>query len=62
MTAVANVTKPDECRSVVSAAVDRFGGLHILHNNVGGGGLAGVVDGNEEDWHRSAFHQRNEHH
>ena len=54
MTAVADVTSSEDCLSVIDATIDRFGCLHILHNNVGGGGLAGVVDGNEEDWHRSA--------
>ena len=54
MTAVADVTNSEECRSVIDTALDRFGGLHILHNNVGGGGFGGVVDATEEDWLRSA--------
>ena len=54
MTAVADVTNSEECRSVIDAALDRFGGLHILHNNVGGGGFGSVVDATEEDWLRSA--------
>ena len=54
MTAVADVTNSEDCRSVVDATVDRFGGLHILHNNVGGGGGASVVDATEEDWLRSS--------
>ena len=54
MTAVADVTSSEDCRSVVDAAVEGFGGLHILHNNVGGGGGASVVDATEEDWLRSA--------
>ena len=54
MAAVADVTNSEECRSVIDAALDRFGGLHILHNNVGGGGFGGVVDATEEDWLRSA--------
>ena len=33
-----NVTKEDDLKSVVQAAVDRFGGLTILVNNAGGGG------------------------
>ena len=54
MTAVADVTNPDDCARVVEAAVERYGGLHILHNNVGGGGGSGsVVDATEEDWSRS---------
>ena len=54
LTAVADVTSSEDCRSVIDAALDRFGGLHILHNNVGGGGGASVVDATEEDWLRSA--------
>ncbi len=55
MTAAADVTNPDECRGVVDAVVERFGALHILHNNVGGGGAAGgVVEATPEDWMRSA--------
>ena len=54
MTAVADVTNSEDCRSVVDATVDRFGGLHILHNNVGGGGGASVVDATDEDWLRSS--------
>ena len=54
LTAVADVTNSEDCRSVVDAAVEGFGGLHILHNNVGGGGGASVVDTTEEDWLRSA--------
>ena len=54
MTAVADVTSSEDCKNVVDATIDRFGGLHILHNNVGGGGFGGVVDATEEDWLRSA--------
>src|SRR5215470_51090 len=31
----ADVTRADECRAMVEAAVDRWGGLDVLHNNVG---------------------------
>ena len=55
LTTVADVTNPDECADVVSAAVDRFGSVNVLHNNVGGGGGSGsVVDATDEDWFRSA--------
>ena len=54
MTAVADVTSSEDCRSVVEATVERFGGLHILHNNVGGGSGASVVDATEEDWLHSS--------
>lgn len=54
ITASADVTAHDDCQRVVQAAVERFGGLHILHNNVGrGGGRGGVVEAAEETWERS---------
>ncbi len=54
-TAAADVTNPDDCRKVIDAAVTRYGALHILHNNVGGGGSGGnVVEATDEDWYRSA--------
>lgn len=34
----ADVTKPDDVRRVVDAVVEKWGGLDILVNNVGGGG------------------------
>lgn len=53
--AVADATNPDDCKAVVDETVERFGGLHILHNNVGGGGAMGsVVDATPEDWLQSA--------
>ena len=54
MTAVADVTNADECRAVVDATFEEFGGVDILHNNVGGGGFGGVVDAKDEDWLRSS--------
>ena len=51
ITAAADVTNPDDCRRAIDAAVERFGGVHILHNNVGGGGGSGsVVEATGEDW------------
>ena len=51
----ADATNPDDCQKAISSAVERFGGLHILHNNVGGGGRGGnVVEATDEDWFRSA--------
>ena len=51
----ADATNPDDCQRAVAATVERFGGLHILHNNVGGGGGGGnVVEATDEDWFRSA--------
>jgi NAD(P)-dependent dehydrogenase (short-subunit alcohol dehydrogenase family) len=54
ITATADVTNPEECQRAIDTAVERFGGLHILHNNVGGGGGRGsVVEATEETWQRS---------
>ena len=30
-----DITKAEDCRAMVEAAQERYGGLHILHNNVG---------------------------
>ena len=54
-TATADVTNPDDCRDAIALAVERYGAVHILHNNVGGGGGGGsVVEATDEDWYRSA--------
>ena len=53
MTVAADATNPDDCRRAVEAAVERYGGLHILHNNVGGGASGSVADATDEDWSRS---------
>ena len=49
----ADVSKADDCRALVAAAVERYGGLNILLNNVGvwGGGLVTEID--EAVWDRS---------
>ncbi|MDA0769297.1 MAG: SDR family NAD(P)-dependent oxidoreductase [Chloroflexi bacterium] len=52
-TASADVTNPDDCRRAIDLAVERFGGLHILHNNVGGGARGSVVEATEETWQQS---------
>lgn len=46
----ANVTKSAECKAMVAAAVERFGGLHVLFNNVGIAGFGTVVDFDEDHW------------
>ena len=46
----ADVTVAAGCEAMVAAAVDTFGGLDILVNNVGRAFLGTVVDTTEEDW------------
>jgi NAD(P)-dependent dehydrogenase (short-subunit alcohol dehydrogenase family) len=48
----ADITQAVECQAMVEAAVERYGGLHILMNNVGIAALGTVVDVTEEDWDR----------
>jgi len=49
---VADVTKNADCQAMVEAAVSRYGGLHILFNNVGLAGGKTVVDVEEDVWDR----------
>ena len=49
---VADVTKGDDCRAMVADAVQRWGRLDILDNNVGIGGRGTVVETSLEDWER----------
>lgn len=46
----ADVTSSEDCRAMVRAALDRWGRLDILHNNVGIGGRGTVEEISEEDW------------
>ena len=47
----ANVTSSEECKAMVDAAVQRYGRLDILHNNVGiDPGIVSVVDVDEATW------------
>jgi 3-oxoacyl-[acyl-carrier protein] reductase len=51
----ADATKPEEIRRVVDALVKTWGMLHILVNNVGGGGgrvATSVEETPEETWHQ----------
>ena len=41
---VADVTDAGSCAAMVDAAVERYGRLDILHNNVGIGGAGNVVE------------------
>ena len=48
---VADVTVEDDCRSMATACVERYGGIDILHNNVGRSeGDAPTVDLGETAW------------
>ncbi|MBI4199408.1 MAG: SDR family oxidoreductase [Chloroflexi bacterium] len=46
----ADVTRADDCRRMVEAAVDRYGKLDILDNNVGISRGGTVVDVSEQEW------------
>ena len=49
----ANVTKPEDCERIVRTAVERWGRLDILVNNVGIGGPAGTaVEVDLEGWNK----------
>jgi 3-oxoacyl-[acyl-carrier protein] reductase len=45
-----NVTKEDEVRALVDAAIDTLGHVDVLVNNAGLGGTAAVVDMTDEQW------------
>ena len=46
----ADVTNSEDCAGAVRAAVDRWGRLDVLHNNVGIGGRGTVEQVSEEEW------------
>ena len=48
----ADVTSLEECRQMVDAAIERYGRLDILDNNVGVSQRGTVVEVSEEDWDR----------
>ena len=48
----ADLTVADDCRAVADTAVQRYGRLDILDNNVGIGSRRSVVDEDEETWRR----------
>lgn len=50
----ADVTQELGCRALVDACIERYGALHIVFNNVGGGGLGTVTD-IEESAYRNAI-------
>jgi NAD(P)-dependent dehydrogenase (short-subunit alcohol dehydrogenase family) len=49
---VADVTQRGQCEAMATAAVDRFGRLDILHNNVGIVSPHGIREVTEDDWNR----------
>src|SRR5713226_6191514 len=48
----ADLTRARDCAAMVEAALDRFGRLDLLDNNVGIGSRGSVVDESEENWRR----------
>ena len=46
----ASVTNAEDCRRMVEAAIDRYGRLDILDNNVGISRRGTVLEVSEEDW------------
>ncbi|WP_018501723.1 SDR family NAD(P)-dependent oxidoreductase [Parafrankia discariae] len=49
----ADVTRADQCEAMVAAAVENFGTVDILVNNIGLASLGTVVDLSEEAWDRA---------
>jgi len=49
---VADVTQAKDCQAIVQRAVDLWGRLDVLDNNVGISGRGNVVDFSVEDWDR----------
>ncbi|MFQ6027471.1 MAG: SDR family NAD(P)-dependent oxidoreductase [Dehalococcoidia bacterium] len=48
----ADVTSAEDCQAIANAAVDRYGALHVLFNNVGISGPGSPTDVEEEVWDR----------
>jgi len=46
----ADVTRGDQCRAMVEAAVARWGGLDVLHNNVGIESRKDLLETTEAEW------------
>jgi NAD(P)-dependent dehydrogenase (short-subunit alcohol dehydrogenase family) len=47
-----DVTRAADCRAMVEAAVARWGGLDVLHNNVGVESRLDLMETTEEEWDR----------
>ena len=48
----ADVTRAEDCAGMVKTALDRFGRLDFLDNNVGIGSRGSVLDETQENWRR----------
>jgi len=48
----ADVTRAADCAAMVQLALDRFGRLDFLDNNVGIGSRGSIIDESEESWRR----------
>jgi len=48
----ADVTRTEDCAGMVKTALDRFGRLDFLDNNVGIGSRGSVLDETQENWRR----------
>jgi NAD(P)-dependent dehydrogenase (short-subunit alcohol dehydrogenase family) len=48
----ADVTKTADCRAMVAAATDVWGGLDVLHNNVGIESRKDLLETGEDEWDR----------
>lgn len=49
---VADVTRAEDCGAMVRAAAERWGGLDILHHNVGIESRKGLLETSEAEWDR----------
>ncbi len=45
-----DVSKPEALQNLAQKTLDRFGGVHLLHNNAGVGGGAGFLETSLGDW------------
>jgi NAD(P)-dependent dehydrogenase (short-subunit alcohol dehydrogenase family) len=48
----ADVTRSGDCERVAARCVEAYGGIDVLHNNVGIGEMGGPVELGEKDWDR----------
>lgn len=49
----ADVTEESTCQEMVRTCIQRYGGVHILFNNVGTGGRGKVTEVDKAEWDRS---------